>query len=89
MNAAFIILSFFFRISLVCLVFADVQAQVDDGEYIDPDLDAVNEGSKPEQDLKEKKESLEQNENESVPNERFVPREEISQDFGVSFPVDI
>ena len=89
MNAAFVILSFFFRISLFCFVFAGVQAQVDDEEYIDPDLDAVNEGSKPEQDLKEKKESLEQNENESVPNERFVPREEISQDFGVSFPVDI
>lgn len=89
MNAAFTILSFFFRISFFCFVFSFVQAQVDDEEYIDRDLGAVNEDSNPEQDLTEKKESLEQNENDSVPNERFVPREEISQDFGVSFPVDI
>jgi hypothetical protein len=89
MNALFIIVSVFFRISFFCFIFQDVHAQVDDGEYIDPDLSAVNEDSQPEQDLAEKKESSEQNENESVPAERFVPREEISQDFGVSFPVDI
>lgn len=34
-------------------------------------------------------EILDTNEDEEESSERFIPTEEISQDFGVSFPVDI
>jgi hypothetical protein len=34
-------------------------------------------------------EILDTNEDEAEPSARFIPTEEISQDFGVSFPVDI
>ena len=41
------------------------------------------------QDIEEQEESSDQDEDAVLPNQRFVPREEISQDFGVSFPIDI
>ena len=85
MKAGCSIMSLFIRNSFFFLVFTAVQAQVDDGEY----ADAVNEELELNQDIEEQEESSDQDEDAVLPNQRFVPREEISQDFGVSFPIDI
>ena len=87
MKAVLLFISLFIRTSFFFLVFAAVQAQVDQGEY--DDADAANEELELDQDIEEQEESSEQEEGAILQNQRFIPREEISQDFGVSFPVDI